>query len=163
MSQQIVIDSLAFAREKGSLQGELQVASLSRVLDALAESAGSLAYRVEGRKSARDRAQLLLQVSGVLLLQCQRCLDGIEFKVEINSLLELVEDESDLTQEELEDDSRDFLPAQKEFDVVALIEDEVILALPSAPRHESCATPEAGCGGAKPSPFAVLAGLKGKA
>lgn len=163
MSQQIVIDSLAFAREKGSLQGELQVASLGRVLDALADSAGSLAYRVEGRKGARDRAQLLLQVSGVLLLQCQRCLDGIEFKVEINSLLELVEDESDLTQEELEDDSRDFLPAQKEFDVVALIEDEVILALPSAPRHESCATPETGRGEAKPSPFAVLAGLKGKA
>ena len=43
MSRRVVIDSLAFAREGGSLQGELPVSSLVRVLDMLADPAGELA------------------------------------------------------------------------------------------------------------------------
>lgn len=163
MSQRIVIDSQTFAREAGTLQGELQIASLTRALDLLADSAGRLAYRIEGRIGALGRAQLQLQVEGVLSLCCQRCLERIEYPIELFSLLEFVNDETELTQEELEDDSRDFLPQQKELDVAALIEDEIILALPSVPRHDSCALPDAEQGSAAVSPFSVLTGLKGKA
>lgn len=163
MSQRIVIDSLAFAREAGSLQGKLPIAGLTRLLDYLVDSAGGLTYRVEGKMGHRSRAQLWLQLDGVLSLSCQRCLEGIEHPIHVRSLLEFVDDEEDLTQEEIEDDSKDFLPTQKELDVTALIEDEIILALPIAPCHESCAVPEAGQGTEKISPFAVLSGLKGRA
>ena len=162
MSQRVVIDSLAFARENGSLQGELPVASLTRVLDLLADSAGDVVYRVQGSMGPRNRPQLTLQVDGTLSVCCQRCLEGIDYPVRIRSLLELVKDEEELTQEEIEDDSKDFLTAQKELDVVELIEDEVILDLPPAPRHESCTLPEAGRQAEKVSPFSVLKGLKGK-
>ena len=67
-----------------------------------------------------------------------------------------------LTQEEIEDDSKDFLPAEKALDVVALIEDEIILNLPTAPRHEACVLPEAGVQAEKVSPFAVLQSLKNR-
>ncbi|WP_319238620.1 YceD family protein [uncultured Propionivibrio sp.] len=164
MSQQIVIDSRVFAREARSLEGELPVAQLTRVLDTLADSAGVLKFRIEGRMNLeRNRPQLLLQVSGVLSVCCQRCLEGVEYSLGINSLLEFVADENELTQEDIEDDSKDFLPAQSEVDVVALIEDEIILDLPSAPRHESCALPETGQDDGSSSPFAVLKGFKGKA
>ena len=162
MSQRIVIDSLAFAREGGLLQGELPVASLTRVLDLLVDSTGCLGYRVQGQMGPRNRPQLMLQLDGVLSVCCQRCLEGIDYPVRIRSLLELVKDEEELTQEEIEDDSRDFLTAQKELDVVGLIEDEVILDLPPAPRHDSCALPDAGRQTEKVSPFSVLKGLKGK-
>ena len=75
-------------------------------------------------------------------------------------MLELIADEVDLSQDELEDDTRDFLVAQKELDVVALVEDEIILALPSAPRHDDCALPDSNTRGTKVSPFAALAALK---
>ena len=163
MSQRIVIDSLAFAREAGSLQGELRIAGLTRVLDLLADSAGNIAYRVEGSMGPRKRSQLWLELDGMLSLCCQRCLEGVEYPLEVRSLLEFVDDEDELTQEEIEDDSKDFLLTQKELDVTALIEDEIILALPAAPCHESCAMPEAGQGTAKISPFSALTGLKGKA
>ncbi len=163
MSQPILIDSLAFGRGAQSLQGDLLVADLARVLDLLVDSTGRLAYRVEGRIGPRGRSQLFLQVDGVLSLCCQRCLEGVEYPLAVRSLLEFVDDENDLTQEEIEDDSKDFLPAQKELDVVALIEDEIILALPVAPHHESCVMPQAGQGSAEISPFSVLTGLKGKA
>ena len=163
MSQRIVINSLVFAREAGSLQGELPVAELTRVLDLLASSASSLSYRLEGRLGESGRPQLLLQLDGVLSVCCQRCLEGINHPLKVRNVLEFVDDEDDLTQEEVEDDSMDFLPAQSEIDVVALIEDEVILSLPSAPRHESCVIPKAGQGASDVSPFSVLKGLVGKA
>ena len=162
MSQRIVIDSLAFAREGGLLQGELPVASLTRVLDLLVDSTGHLGYRVQGQMGPRNRPQLMLQLDGVLSVCCQRCLEGIDYPVRVRSLLELVKNKEELTQEEIEDDSKDFLTAQKELDVVELIEDEIILDLPSAPRHDSCALPQAGRTAEKVSPFSVLKGLKGK-
>lgn len=161
MPQRIAIDSLKFARESGSLSGELQIADLVRVADLLSDSSGCLRYRLDGKLSTLKRPQLLLQLDGVLSIRCQRCLESIDHAVEIRSVLELVNDE-DLTQEEIEDDSRDFLPEVDELDVVALIEDEVILDLPFAPRHESCVLPESEQGVRKVSPFSVLKGFVGK-
>ena len=162
MSQRIVIDSRAFAREARSLQGELPIADLTRVLDQLVDASGRLTYRIEGSVVGRNRPQLLLQLDGTLSVYCQRCLEGIVYPVKVRSVLEFVNDEEELTQEEIEDDTRDFLPAQSELDVVALIEDELILDLPSAPRHETCALPDAGQGTDRVSPFSVLKSFSGK-
>lgn len=163
MPQRIVINSHTFAREAGSLQGELPIAGLTRIVDMLNDSAGSLSYKIEGRLGSRNRPQLLLQVDGQLSVCCQRCLEKIDYPVEVRSVLEFVDDEEDLTQEEIEDDSKDFLPTQSEIDAVALIEDELILSLPSAPRHESCALPDSRQGTGEISPFSVLKGFKGEA
>lgn len=163
MSQQIVIDSLSFAREGRSLQGELPVSGLERLHDMLAEVAGVVVYRLNGRMGRQGKHQLVLEVVGEIPLVCQRCLGRFDHPLSIVSTLELVADEADLSQDELEDDSRDFLVAQKELDVAALIEDEIILALPVAPRHEDCALPGGNTCGTKVSPFAALKALKDKA
>ena len=163
MSQRIVIECLSFAREAEVLQGELPVAGFERVQDMLVSNAGSVQYRLEGAMGPRNRPQLHLQLDGVLSLCCQRCLEGVDYHLQVGNVLEFVGNEEELTQEELEDDSKDFLPAQSEVDVVALIEDEIILGLPSAPRHESCALPSAAQEDGVVSPFAVLKSLKPKA
>ena len=163
MSQRLVIDCPSFAREAKSLQGDLPIASLTRTLDLLADPAGTLSYRIEGRMGERKRPQLILRVEGVLPLSCQRCLGGIAYPLRLENTLEFVADEADLTQEEIEDDSKDFLPAQAEVDVLALIEDEIILGLPSVPRHESCVLPETAKQMPSASPFSALKSLKSKA
>ena len=163
MSQRIVIDSLSFAREARILEGELPVAGFERIQDGLTENVGVIRYRIEGGLGERNRPQLHLQLDGVLSLCCQRCLEGIEYPLQVSNVLEFVGNEDELTQEEIEDDSRDFLPAQSEVDVVALIEDEIILDLPSAPRHESCVLPASAQDNPEDSPFAVLKGLRIKA
>lgn len=163
MSQQTVIDSLAFAREGAVLEGNLRVAGLERLHDQLTQVDGELSFRLEGRLVGREKTpELLLSVRGGLSLRCQRCLGGLPHQVQVDSVLELIESEDDLTQEDLEDDSRDFLPAQKDLDVAGLVEEEVLLDLPVAPRHESCVMPEAAVATEKASPFAALAALKGK-
>lgn len=157
-----IIDSFAFAREGRALEGTLAVSSLERLHDQLADAAGELAFRVQGRQGRRGEPLLKIEVSGALALSCQRCLEAIRFDVDIDSLLELVPEGAELSQDELEDDTRDFLPVAGDLDVAQLVEDEVLLALPVAPRHERCGLPGTAEAGDRITPFAALAGLKGK-
>jgi uncharacterized protein len=130
MSRPVVIDSQEFGRGEGSLQGDVLVATLTRLHDLLTDTGGSLSFRIDGRRGARGRSQLLLTVDGMLSLCCQRCLEAYEYPLHLRSLLEFVGNDEDLTQDELEDDAKDYLPHQQALDVVVLIEDEILLALP---------------------------------
>jgi uncharacterized protein len=157
-----ISDSFAFAREGRVLQGTLAVSSLERLQDMLAEGSGEVTFRIEGLNGERGQSLLRLEVGGIIPLACQRCLEAIHFQLDVDSLLELIPADAELSQEELEDDTRDFLPVAGELDVAELVEDEVLLALPVAPRHERCGLPGAADAGERINPFAVLHGLKGK-
>lgn len=155
-------DAFVFARNGGVLEGTLTVRELARLHDLLAGLDGGVAWRLEGYKGSRGEPLLQLTVTGVLPLACQRCLEAVPFELDVDSLLELVPEGADMSQDELEDDSRDFLPVVKELDVAELVEDEILLALPVAPRHEKCGLPGAAEAGDRVNPFTVLGGLKGK-
>lgn len=162
MSRQLTIDSFAFARDGRVLEGTLAISDLERLHDLLAELSGEVRYRLQGLKGERGQSQLRLTVSGSLPLACQRCLEAIRFDVEVDSVLELVPEGAEMSQDELEDDTRDFLPVAGSLDVAELVEDEILLTLPVAPRHEDCGLPGAAEAGERISPFADLAKLKGK-
>lgn len=151
-----------FAREGRVLEGELAVSSLERLHDLLAEVSGSVSFRLQGFKSEHGKLMLHLEVGGIILLACQRCLKAIPFDLDVDNLLEIIPEGADMSQDELEDDTRDFLPLAGELNVAELVEDEILLALPVAPRHEKCGLPGAADAGERINPFAVLAGLKGK-
>jgi len=157
-----ISDSFAFAREGRVLQGTLAISSLERLQDMLAVGSGEVTFRIEGLKGERGQSLLRLEVGGIIPLACQRCLEAIHFQLDVDSLLELIPADAELSQEELEDDTRDFLPVAGELDVAELVEDEVLLALPVAPRHERCGLPGAADAGERINPFAALHGLKGK-
>lgn len=163
MSAAAVIDSLEFARSGQHVSGSLAVGSLPRLDDVVADHSGSLVYEVDGGRDEQHRPQLRLRVRGMLKLQCQRCLEPLEYPLDIASKVLVVpagavpEDADDAA-------SPDYIEAQRELDLAELIEDEIVLSLPFAPRHE------AGCAEAvaakdedeakSDSPFAALAALK---
>ena len=163
MSQRTVINTQTFTRDGGTLQAQLPLVGLTRLLDMLVDSAGVLSFRLDGKIGANQQPQLLLQIDGTLSVRCQRCLGGIETPLKINRLFEFMELEEELTLEEVEDESKDFLLVQSELDVAALVEDEILLDLSSVPRHENCALPHTEPETEKLSPFSVLKGFKGKA
>ena len=115
------------------------------------------------------QARLQLKASLTLPLTCQRCLGAVDVPVDIRRSFRFVATEA---QAELEDDEsdEDVLVMSRDFDVSALIEDEVLMDLPVVPRHEVCPVAvklvavDAGFDAAavKPNPFAALAGLKAK-
>ena len=97
---------------------------------------GNLDYGIEGDVDRQDRPLLRLRVSGVVQLQCQRCLDGFEHEINIETALRLVAPEALDTEYDDNPDEPDCIASSAELDLAALIEDEVLLALPAYPRHE---------------------------
>ncbi len=157
-----ISDAFAFARDGRVLEGTLPISELERLHDLLVEVVGEVAFRLQGFKGERGEPMLQLEISGVLPLACQRCLNAVPCDLDVDSLLELVPEGAELSEDELEDDTRDFLPVERELDVAELVEDEILLALPVAPRHEKCGLPGAADAGERINPFAALSGLKGK-
>lgn len=161
-----VIDSMEFARSGGRLAGEIPVSRLERLTDVLADTTGSLRVELAGIIDGEGNPCLRLRVAGSFNLRCQRCLEPMTWPLAIDSVLHLVEDvlvddmEGEGDEEELDADAPDVIVADKELAVLPLVEDEALLSLPIAPRHERCTPPSGGEKDRAPSPFAVLAQLK---
>lgn len=163
MSEQVVIDSLEFALNHQSLSGMVAVAELSRLVDALYSDQGALEYTLSGGVNQLGKPVLHCRVKGKLQLQCQRCLEGMEYVLDIRSELMLAQDEAALLQlDEQDEEATDAILADTKLNVLSLVEDEVLLDLPLAPRHSTgaCQVKAAELSSPELSPFAVLAKLK---
>lgn len=160
--QGYVIDSMSFAREGRRLDGEVEVGTLLRLTDALADTSGSLRFVVSGDGGPDGDFYLVLTVDGILALCCQRCLEPYQFPVSVERRFLLVDAGQEWPDDELADDNFDAIVAEPEMDVVALVEQEVVLALPLAPRHDICTAPRTANvrNNMNSSAFAALAALK---
>lgn len=161
MSHEPVIDGFEFASAGARQQGILPASDFPRLRDTLASEGGEVAYEIEGVHDERGRAALRLRVKGTLQLRCQRCLEPMPFQVQTDETLVLAGSLAEIHAEPADANAPDRVLAGREMPVRELVEDEVILALPYAPRHESCtARPSPDVDG-KTSPFAGLRGLMG--
>lgn len=161
MSQRDVIaDPFRFAAEGRKLERRVALAGLSRLADVLIDREGEVAYTLTGEFGSDRQPRLRLVASGQFHLRCQRCLGVIEWPLALESLLQLVRPGTPIPEEELEIDEFDTIEAGVDLDVTSLLEDELLLALPVAPRHENCDAPRPLGGVEKESPFAALAKLR---
>ena len=132
----IVVDSLKLVHDRQKLAGVMPVAGfVRRLAESLQSVHGNLDYGIEGDVDRQDRPLLRLRVSGAVQLQCQRCLDGFEHEINIETALRLVAPEALDTEYDDNPDEPDCIASSAELDLAALIEDEVLLALPAYPRH----------------------------
>lgn len=156
----IISDPVRFASEGHSLTGRLDVQGRPRLADVVKGEQGGLEYVLVGETGLDDKPYLRLTLNGVLNLQCQRCLGTMAWLLDREALFQLVRPGSEIPDEELEIDAFDAIEASPDFDVIALVEDEVLLAVPLAPRHERCDAPRPEGGVNKESPFAALASFR---
>jgi uncharacterized protein len=161
MSHQPVIDGLEFAKGGSRLQGTWPVAGFGRLRDLLRSDEGTLQYELRGVPEVQGTPALELKVDGALQLVCQRCLEALEFPLHIEVLLRLAATQAAIDAEPLEAEGPDCIVAGREMPVQALVEDEVLLAIPIAPRHPDCAGAVKTAAEEKPTPFAQLRGLVG--
>jgi len=158
-AHQPVIDGFEFASAGATQQGIWPLGDFPRLRDILATDAGEVAYEISGVRDERGRPGLRLKVRGTLRLRCQRCLESMPFEVQTDETLVLAATLDEIHAEPADAHAADRVVAGKEMALRELVEDELILAVPYAPRHESCAA--AGTAGStdKVSPFAGLRGL----
>lgn len=186
------LDVASLAEDGCPLQGQAQLGELPRWAELLHPGADPSSHTVSwsaqgelrGRRATRAEIWLHLQIQTSIALTCQRCLGPVDTPMQVDRWFRFVEDETQAAtlDEETEDD---VLVANKAFDLIELIEDELLLAAPIVPRHNTCPAPlrvneeaaeppvpqspeasqpdTAGAGtnnAPRPHPFAALAGLK---
>jgi uncharacterized protein len=135
MSQAEVIDGLQFARARLERRGVVGMERLPRLAQLQCSTEG-LEYDLRGGRAGDGRPCLRLSVRGSVKLPCQRCLDPIRVPIAVDTELLLAESLREISEA---DDEIDRVLATRNMDVAWLVEDEVILGLPMAARHEECA------------------------
>lgn len=153
-------DPLRFATDRGEAKGSLDISDLTRLAELLHDGSGELAWQVRGERDADGRSFLRFELRGRAGLTCQRCLERLEWLIETRPVLRLVPAGSEIPDEELEVEDYDTIEAVRDLDLLALVEDELLLSVPLAPMHETCEPPRPSGTTADESPFAVLAKLR---
>ena len=192
------IDAFAFAHSGREAQGTIPLVRFTRAVEGLPEQplgdAGLVTWSVRGEVGKSGlllgRPLLHVHVQANPVLVCQRCNAPFVYPVDSEVLLQLVKSEADLddgftngdyTDGHADEDDEDeegngFVSNQPEkvvgshhFDLLAQIEDELILSVPYVPKHEVCPGAQANVSEVpeepavkRPSPFAVLEQLKHK-
>ncbi len=162
MSQESsVVDPMAFAREGRRWQRALPLSRFPRIaLEALG-SEGELEVSVTGWVDREGHSFLGLEVVGELTVGCQRCMEPMVWSFHVDNRLMLVPEGRPFPEDELDDDRYDAIEVSARLDLAELAEEEVLLAMPISPRHESCEVPSESDGVSRASPFAGLAKLRG--
>lgn len=111
---------------------------------------------------------LHLQAKTTVSLICQRCMGVVATPLEVDQWYRFVASE-EIAMEEDDESEEDLLVMEAQFDLLAVLEDELLMALPLVPMHDECpVAPVLQVGeedladeaSEKPNPFALLAQLK---
>jgi uncharacterized protein len=169
------LEPFKWAEQGFSWSGRLPLTRFPRIASEAASSDSSLSVQVDCRLFLDERRFARLQASLVTTvpLTCQRCLEAVDATIDTDVDLVLL---SDAKYAERLDEDADFVILSEEqvvhgeadsdlIDLLALLEDELLLSLPLAPRHDHCdyAVPVVEIEdepAERDNPFSVLASLK---
>lgn len=158
------VDLLPLADAGARWEGQLRLSGMKRLGALLRSVEGRVDVELEFGRDEQNLRYLRLRVGTQLVVICQRCLQPLPLVTNIVAALGIVRsrDEADNLPEHYEP----LIVEQKTVPLAAIVEDELILALPAAPKHEDnhcIALLEASERISHPlpqNPFAVLSGLK---
>lgn len=139
------LDLLRFAESGGVLEGAWGAEAFPRMA-ADAPPTGAIAWSARGERrpvtGGPPETWLHLQARATVRLECQRCLGPLDEALTVQRSFRFVADEGEAERlDEASDDDVLALPPRGRLDLLPLVEDELILALPLVPRHETCPEP----------------------
>lgn len=155
------LDITALASKDALLEGRLDPKSLSRLGSAVVR-VDEAAAQLEVRPDGFGGLELILHVSGLVVVNCQRCLGEMQLRLDGQTAISV-----DAAGEIGNDDAEEMGIDDGRVNLRAWVEDELILALPAVARHgydDDCRAGKTSFGDGAPatpqSPFAVLATLR---
>lgn len=140
------LDVKSFAEHGAALSGKEPLQTLARLRAETRErdDAPPVVWTASGELRnpghVHPEIWLHLKAQAVLGLTCQRCLGPVDVPVVAERSFRFVADE-DMAAVEDEQSEEDVLALSRSFDLVELVEDELLMELPLSPRHESCPVP----------------------
>ena len=161
------VDPRKLADRAATLQGELPLAQLSRLCDPLADDAGNVSATFRFERDERNAVVIHSLLEVEVKMVCQRCLDLVSLPIRSECDYAVVKEGANTQAVPKDYDVLEL--GEDPLDLLALVEEELLLALPIVPVHDpkDCQQP-AGANEPEPSedevtrsnPFSVLAQLK---
>lgn len=154
-----LIDPLEFVEKKRRIKGSVPFSRMERVFDVLSNREGEADVELQFKREGKV-AVIVGRVNADLSLQCQCCLEILSWPVHSEVRLGVVGslDEADLLPEQFEP-----LVVEPGVSIAVknIVQDELLLAIPSIPQHTECHLPKAQVAlDSAGHPFAALAQLK---
>jgi len=145
-------------------EGTAELHDLPGLEDLVADDRVTVHYKVTARLDPTRRKVVSCIIEGFVFLTCQTTLEVFRHAFSINDALVLVDSESELPPIEEEREAEDYIVADGPIDVLDLVEEAVLLALPMVPRKPGleAAGPAEPVAPERQSPFAALDRLKKK-
>lgn len=148
------------------LEGTLKLSGMSRLQQSLLSDKGEVNVQLEFGRGQDKRAYVRGHFTTDLVMQCQRCMGKMTYHLDTDTALHLVRADA-----EIEEDTESVEITDGQLLLHEFIEDELILALPVVPMHESASECEQSQmllkymeqpadSEQKENPFAVLKQLK---
>jgi uncharacterized protein len=140
------LDVRRFAEEGGEIDASEHLHSFRRLVAETqdAELARNVRWRARGElrnpRHVHPQVWVHLDAETTLPLVCQRCLSPVDVPLEVHRSFRFVPDEATAAAED-DASEEDLLALSRSFDLVELVEDELLMELPVAPRHEVCPEP----------------------
>lgn len=153
------IDGFDFAGAGGSMRGAWSAGEFPRLRELLHDTTGAIEYELRGARDELGRHSLQLHVAAGLRLTCKRCLEAVGVELREDVTLWLARSQGELDAQPLTAEGPDGIVATKEMPVRDLVEDQLLLALPYAPRHEDCSAQGSAAPVMRQTPFAGLRGM----
>ncbi|KAF1030372.1 MAG: Large ribosomal RNA subunit accumulation protein YceD [Burkholderia plantarii] len=188
-------DLFEFARSGRQAAGGVRLAQLPRMLNEVPADAPdrdtTFTWQAEGSTQSElqddgtdgQQPYLRLALHGSAWLECQRCVSPYLQAFDVDMTYRIVATEEEAEEFPLDDDEVDVIVGSRQFDLVDLIEEELLLSLPLVPKHDVCPavhetlvsgtsgpeadseeadsdSDEAAGGEGRPNPFAALDALK---
>jgi uncharacterized protein len=192
------LDLFEFARSGRQAAGVVRISQLPRMLNEVSADApaderdtaftwqaeGSTQPELQDNGTEGPQPYLRLAIHGAAWLECQRCLAPYEQAFNVDAIYRIVGTEAEAEEFPVDEDEVDVIVGSRQFDLIELIEEELLLSLPLVPKHDVCpevhesltsgasgeeegggqdeADEKGGAEPERPNPFAVLQGLKSK-
>lgn len=129
-------DAFKLSASHGELHGGVDPASLARLADRVAGGGTEIRWSIRGGSDWQGRAAISVALDGSIPLVCQRCLGPLAEAVHQTTTLLLARNDAELVKLDGVSEHEVVL-ANASLDPIALVEDELLLTLPFAPRHEA--------------------------
>ncbi len=127
------IQPLQLAKHRAELQGQLSLKECVRLKELLADTVGMVHVQVKFGQDEHGFSYIKGSVESVLHLQCQRCMQAMDYFLHAPISLSPVSSEEAAAK--LPDYYEPLLLEEERIAVVDLVEDEVLLSLPLAAKH----------------------------
>ena len=144
------VDLFEFARSGRQAAGVVRVSQLPRMLNEVPAEApdrdSTYTWQAEGamQPELQDDGNEGLQpymrmaIHGSAWLECQRCMTPYLQAFNVDAIYRIVATEAEAEEFPLDEDEVEVIVGSSQFDLVDLIEEELLLSLPLVPKHETC-------------------------